>query len=246
MKMKKALASTLFVALAAAPLAAQTTIGLKGGIGTATLSGEARQLEAETEPRFGVASGLEMGIPLPGFLDVRIGMGLAQKGGSIDVPPTIGPGRSFFEAMAELDYLQFSTLLRASTDTSRGRLNIGVLAGPYMAFNLSCGLDVRGSERSFGGFTSLVRPPRGTGTSCTEAEGADFRSTDFGLAVGAGVEAGLNDSLRLAIDLIYASGLSAVDDDGTRNRHLALQGGILLAIGGQGQSRPKAPPVRRP
>ena len=158
-------------------------------------------------------------------------MALAQKGGSIDVPPTIGAGRSFYDAMAELNYLQFSTLLRAGTDTERGLVNIGLLAGPYMAFNLSCGLDVRGSERQLGAITFLVRPSEGTATSCTEAEGADFRSTDFGLAVGAGVEARLNDSLRLAFDLIYAMGLSRIDDDGTRNRHLALQSGLVFVVG---------------
>lgn len=218
----------MFIASAAAPLAAQTTIGLKGGISTATLTGEARQVEGAS--RFGAAAGLDAGIPLGGFLDLRIGVGLAQKGGSIDVPPTIGPGRSFFEAMAELEYLQFSTLLRASTDAARGVLDIGVLAGPYMAFDLSCGLDVK-SERNLGGLTSLIRPQRGIATSCIEAEGADFRSTDFGLAVGAGVEARLYDSLGLAFDVIYAIGLSPIHDDGTRNRHLALQGGVVLAIG---------------
>lgn len=185
----------------------------------------------EGASRFGAAAGLDAGIPLGGFLDVRIGVGLAQKGGSIDVPQTIGAGRSFFEAMAELEYLQFSTLLRASTDTARGLLDIGVLAGPYMALDLSCGLNVKGSERKLGGFTGLIRPQRGIAESCIEAEGADFRSTDFGLAVGAGVEATLNDTFGLAFDLIYAIGLSPIHDDGTRSRHLALQGGILLAIG---------------
>jgi len=225
----KPLAVTLLASLAAAPLTAQTTIGLKGGISTATLSDETRH--AESQAILGVATGLDLGILLSGFLGVRVGVGLAQKGGSIDVPPTIGAGRSFYEAMAELDYLQFSALFRASTDTSRGLLNVAVLAGPYMAVNLSCSLDVRGSERRLRSFTSLVRPPRGTATSCIAAEGADFRSTDFGLAVGAGVEARLNDSLRLAFDLIYALGLSRIDDDGTRNRQLALQSGLVFVVG---------------
>ena len=61
-----------------------------------------------------------MGIPLGGILDVRIGLGLAQKGGSTDAPRSLTAGRSFLDVTAELDYLQFSTLLGASTEAERG------------------------------------------------------------------------------------------------------------------------------
>ncbi|WP_420634285.1 outer membrane beta-barrel protein [Candidatus Palauibacter sp.] len=232
--MKKTLVVTLLTTLAAAPLAAQTTIGLRGGISNATLSGvmSVDGSQVEKGSRFGAVSGIDVGIPLGGILDVRIGLGLAQKGGSTDAPRSITAGRSFLDVTAELDYLQFSTLLRASTEAERGLLRLGVLAGPYMALNHSCDVAVAINRPPPGsGFARLFGIRQDLGTSCIEAEGTDFRSTDFGLAFGAGVEVKLSDSLALAFDMIYAMGLSSIDDDGSRHRHLAVQSGLVFAIG---------------
>ena len=234
--MKRMLVSTVFIALAAAPLAGQVTVGLRGGIGTATLSRDMPRVEQREGEgsRFGVVSGIDVGIPVSATVDLRVGMGLAQKGGGADTPPWITASRAFADATAELDYLQFSALVRASTDAERGLLNIGVLAGPYVALNHSCDIAVTTlfSPPGSGHFRSFSqRLPSRTETSCIKGEGTDFGSTDFGLAVGAGVEARLYDSLGLAFDLIYAIGLSPIDDDGTRNRHLALQGGVVFVVG---------------
>ncbi|WP_419941139.1 porin family protein [Candidatus Palauibacter sp.] len=233
--MKKTLVVPLLITMAAAPLAAQTTIGLRGGISTATMSRDGPGPEGGAglwESRSGVVSGIDVGIPLSGILDVRIGLGLAQKGGSTDAPRSITVGRSFLDAMAELDYLQLSTLLRASTDAERGLLKMGVLAGPYVAVNHSCDVEVRMHQPpTLSGLAWQSTVRQDLGTPCTEAEGTDFRSTDFGLALGAGVEVKLYDSLGLALDLIYAMGLSAIDDDGNRNRHLAVQSGFVFVIG---------------
>ena len=229
--MKRALVATLTVTLAAAPLAAQTTVGVRGGVGTATLTQGPRH--AETLSRSGVTAGVDLGIPLGGFLDVRVGLGLAQKGGHGNVPRSLTAGRSFREVTAKVDYLQFSTLLRASTGAEEGRLGLGVLAGPYVASNRSCEVALR-----------LSAPPSGSGistrafefgrndaiTSSSEAEGNAVRSTDFGLALGTAVEIELYNSLALAFDLIYAMGLSDIDDDGRRTRHLAIQSGLVFAI----------------
>ncbi|WP_428273428.1 outer membrane beta-barrel protein [Candidatus Palauibacter sp.] len=224
----------MFIALAAAPLAGQVTVGLRGGIGTATLSRDMPRVEqGEGEgSRFGVVSGIDVGIPLGGAVDLRVGMGLAQKGGGADTPPWITAGRAFVDATTELDYLQLSALFRASTDAERGLLNVGVLAGPYMAVNHSCGIALTtyfplpgsGHYRS-----SSARLPRRTETSCDGDDGANFGTADFGLAFGTGVEVRLGDSISLAFDVIYAIGLTGIDDDGTRNRHLALQSGLVFA-----------------
>lgn len=210
------------------------TVGLRGGIGTATLSRDMPRLEQGEGggSRFGVVSGVDVGIPLSGTVDLRVGMGLAQKGGGTDTPPWITAGRAFTDATAELDYLQFSALFRASADAEQGLLNVGVLAGPYMAVNHSCDIALTtlfsppgsGEYRSFS-----ERLPSRTETSCDGDDGANFRTADFGLAAGAGVEVRLGDSIGLAFDLIYAIGLTGIDDDGTRNRHLALQGGLVFA-----------------
>jgi len=230
----KVCAVALLVLLAAAPLAAQTTIGLRGGIGTATLSRDVPRLErGEEGSRFGVVSGIDVGIPLSGTVDLRVGVGLAQKGGGADPPPWLAAGRAFIDATAELDYLQLSALFRASADAEQGRLTFGVLAGPYVALNHSCDISVKTHFSPPGSgqyrfFTEFL--PSRAEASCVEYAGTNFRSSDFGLAFGTGVEVGLYDSLRLAFDLIYAIGLSRIDDDGTRSRHLSLQGGLVIPI----------------
>lgn len=230
----KSCAVALLVSLAAAPLAAQTTIGFRGGVGTATLSRDVPRLErGEEGSRFGVVSGIDVGIPLGGPVDLRVGVGLAQKGGGADPPPWLTAGRAFIDATAELDYLQLSALFRASADAQRGLLTFGLLAGPYAAVNHSCDILVKtlfsppgsGQYRFFSNFL-----PSRAEASCVDYAGTNFRSTDFGLAFGTGVEVGLYDSLRLAFDLIYAMGLSRIDEDGTRSRHLSLQGGLVIPI----------------
>lgn len=232
----KSLAVTLLASLAAAPLAAQTTIGLRGGIGTATLSRDMPRVErGEVErSRFGAVSGIDVGIPVSSIVDLRVGMGLAQRGGSIDVPLAIGAGRAFAHATVELDYLQFFALFRASTEAERGLLKVGVLAGPYVALNHSCGIAVKTLLPLPG--SGQYRPPdkrlpSRTEAPCIEGDGTDFRSNDFGLAFGTGVEVELGASVGLALDVIYAMGLSRIDDDGTRNRHLALQSGLVFVVG---------------
>lgn len=209
------------------------TVGLRGGIGTATLSRDMPRLEQGEGggSRFGVVSGIDVGIPLSGAVDLRVGMGLAQKGGGTDTPSSVTAGRAFVDATTELDYLQLSALFRASADAEQGLLNVGVLAGPYMAVNHSCDIALTtlfsppgsGEYRSFS-----ERLPSRTETSCDGDDAANFRTADFGLAVGAGVEVRLGDSIGLAFDVIYAIGLTGIDDDGTRNRHLALQGGLVF------------------
>ena len=95
---------------------------------------------------------VDAGIPLTGALGVRIGLGMAQKGGAAEVPPSITTGRALTEAKTELGYFQASALLRASTDAQQGSLNFGVLAGPYVALNSSCNIALTGHE--------TVTPPR--------------------------------------------------------------------------------------
>ncbi len=242
-------AVALVLALAAAPLAAQMTIGVRAGVGPASLSGadlETRGAAAFDEPRDGIVAGVDAGIPLSGGLGVRIGLGLAQKGGAVKVPPSITASRLLNESTAEIDYLQFSALFRAGTATEEGRLNFGFLAGPYVAFNLSCqvavtsvdpgplrpevppGIPNRVGRTGGAGRTSSAQD---TEVACGEGGVSEVKSTDFGLALGGGFQVRLTDSLDLAFDLIYARGLSEIDADGKKTNHVVLQGGLVFAIG---------------
>lgn len=244
-------AVALVLALAAAPLGAQTTIGLRAGVGPATLSGAelaTRGSSAFDEPRYGIVAGIDAGIPLSGALGARIGLGLAQKGGATEVPPSITASRLLTESMAEMDYLQFSALLRVGTDAEEGNLNFGLLAGPYFAFNLSCQVAVTSVEpppirpevppgdpnRVQAGGTGRAgrtASAQDTDVACGEGGVSEIKSNDFGLAVGGGFQVRLTDSLDIAFDLIYARGLSEIDDEGRKTSHLVLQSGLVFTIG---------------
>lgn len=239
------------LALAAAPLGAQTTIGLRVGLGSGSLSGDATETRggsAFDEPRGGIVAGVDAGIPLSGGLGVRLGLGLAQKGGAAEVPPSITASRSLTEAKAEMDYLQFSALLRAGSSAEGGALNFGFLAGPYMAFNLSCQVAVAsvdpgplrpdvppgipnrvsaGGAAGAGGTASA----QDTEVACGEGGVSAVKSTDFGLAVGGGFQVRLSASMDLAFEVIYARGLAEIDDEGRKTGHVAFQGGLVFAIG---------------
>ena len=237
--------AALVITLAAAPLGAQTTIGLRGGVGSAILSaGESVTATGTTfdDSRTGLVAGIDAGIPLFGGLGVRLGMGLAQKGGAADLPTSITTGRLHTQSMAHLDYLQFSALLRASSDAEEGNLNFGLLVGPYVALNLSCNVALSTAQ---GPDTGPPVPPgipnrvpaggtrvaQDTSVECGEDGTDEVTSSDFGLAFGGGFEVRLTDSMSLGFELIYAVGLSEIDDDGKKTRQMVFQSGLVFAIG---------------
>lgn len=244
-----ALAATFVVALAAAlttaPLEAQMTIGLRAGVGAGTQSGEGtdtRGASAFDDPRYGLVAGVDAGIPLFGPLGVRIGAELARKGGAAEIPASITSGRLLTKAVSELDYAQFSALLRASVGAEGGELSFGLLAGPYVALNLSCNVAVTTIDVGIGappvppGEPNIVPATRVTSAAdaevaCGEDGVSEVKSNEYGLAFGGGFEAKLSDSLRLGVDLIYAMGLSEIDDEGKKNNHVALLAGLVFPIG---------------
>ena len=70
-----------------------------------------------------------------------------------------------------------------------------------------------------------------TNVACGEGGVSEIKSNDFGLAVGGGFQVRLTDSLDIAFDLIYARGLSELDDEGRKTNHLVLQSGLVFTIG---------------
>ncbi|WP_420447238.1 porin family protein [Candidatus Palauibacter sp.] len=238
----------LVITLTAAPLGAQTTIGLRAGIGSATLSGDGSAAPTGTtfeDSRSGVVLGIDAGIPLSGPLGVRIGMGLAQKGGAAGLPASITTGRLNTQSIAQMDYLQFSALLRASSDAEGGNLNFGILVGPYVGLNLSCNVALSTAQgrdtgppvppgipnRVSAGQVGRTSVAQDTKLECGEDGTSEVTSSDFGLAFGGGFEVKLSDSMSLGFELIYAMGLSEIDDDGQKNRQVLFQSGLMFAIG---------------
>lgn len=194
--------------LIAAPATAQTTLGLKGGIGFATIAIE--EAEVEEESVTGIVAGVELGIPVSSVLSLRLGGSYAQKGGQ----GSFGGGT----VTLNIDYFQFSALARVAT--SGDGLAVGLTAGPWAAYRRSCELEGVSPEG-----TSIV-------ASCYDppVSDFDFKTLDFGLAFGGGIEFPVAGRLRLGLDALYSLGLASVEDD-DKTRHLTIQTGLSFPIG---------------
>ncbi len=202
-------ATLIALFLPAVPATAQTTLGLKGGVGFATVTIDDAAVEEEAVSR--IVAGLELGVPVSGMFSLRIGGAYAQKGGS----GVAGGDR----ITLSLDYIQFDAMARVATASDRG-ISFGVMAGPWIGFRLSCDVEAAGQGFDFS-------------APCDDADFSDFdfKTLDSGLAFGGGVEVPLSGSLRLGIDAIYSLGLASVDQDDSKTRLLTLSAGVTFPIG---------------
>lgn len=197
------------LALIAAPATAQTTLGLKGGVGFGTVIIEQEGVEEESVSGF--VAGMELGVPVSNALSLRFSGTYAHKGGSGNVEGgkiTLG-----------FDYVQLSALARVGT-SGNGGVSVGVMAGPWAAYRLSC--EVGGTLEGLSVVTPCVDPPF-----------ADFeiKTLDFGVAFGGGVEFPVAGSVRLGLDALYSLGLASIDEDDSKTRHLTIQSGFVIPIG---------------
>ncbi len=207
--MRKLILPTI-LALVAAPATAQTTLGLRGGIGLATVAVDADDFDADYSS--GIVAGMDLTIPVSGFLGFRFGGAYAEKGGKATVEDPAGNT----EVELHMNQAQFSLLARIGTP-SAGGLSVGLMAGPWAAYQLSCE-----AEASVMAVNLTL--------DCEDADW-DFETIDYGVAFGGGVEFPVIGSLRLGAEAIYSLGLAQLDADETRTRHLAAQGGIVIPIG---------------
>ncbi|WP_420615557.1 outer membrane beta-barrel protein [Candidatus Palauibacter sp.] len=199
------LAGLTFVA---APATAQTMLGLRGGVGFATVSIEGVEVEEESVSR--IVTGVDLGIRASRFFGLRLGGAYAQKGGAATVEG--------FRVSLNVDYLQLSALTRLATPDDGG-LSVGVMVGPWAAYRLSC--DVEAAAESFR-----------LNAHCDNADFSDFdiKALDYGLAFGGGVELPLVGNLRLGLDALYSLGLAEVDEAEAKTRHLTLQAGLVFPV----------------
>lgn len=214
--------ASLLPLLVAAPLMGQTTLGIRGGLSRATVFTGAEEMPDQDGLR-GVVAGVDIAFPLAGTVELRIGGAYSRKGTSYSASADLASGG--FEDIGgsgsiEADYVQLSALARIGTPRNGG-MSVGLLVGPWAASLLSCDASL---NFDLGELGSVSAP-------CDD----EMKSTDFGLAVGAGVEMTVSDGLRLGVDLIYSLGLANVDDPSTedfKTRHLAVQAGIVIPLGG--------------
>lgn len=194
--------------LVAAPATAQTTLGLKGGIGFATAHIEDSGVEEGSVS--GVVAGVDLGVPVSGAFGLRFTGSYAQKGGSgtaEDATVTLN-----------IDYFQLAA--RARIGTSGDGVSAGLLAGPWAGYRLSC--------EASGALEGLT-----ISSPCDDPNFADLdiETMDFGVAFGGSFGFPLAGSLRLEFDALYSLGLATIDNGDTKTRHLTIQTGLAFPIG---------------
>lgn len=207
---------TVFSALAAVTLAplwpgaalAQTTFTVAGGLNIASVALSPDEgVSPESVTRLGI--GVSAGIPMSERFGLHLGAGYSQKGFSAS-----GFGA---DITTEIDYLEFTAL--AGLPLSAGeRVSVHLLAGPALAFKLSCQ-----ASANF------------LGESLSDDCGDDAKSMDVGLAGGVRLEIGLSEKIGLSLGALYNLGLVDMDDSegsaATKSRVLTLQAGVVFSGG---------------
>ncbi len=221
-----------------APVHAQTTLSLTGGVNITSLDTDndgTRSPGFESLARMSI--GLAATLPVSDRFGLQLGGRYAQKGGRLDVlrlMEMMGDMFGGFEEMPpgaslyidyEMDYVELSVLARVGFPLSGDRVSGHLLAGPALGLRSSCEgvVSISGPDR----------PALDQGVGCDEA-GLDFRKIDVGLAGGAGIDIGLTDAVDAHLGLLYTLGLSNVSDDlggSVKHRALTIRAGLVLPIG---------------
>lgn len=210
----KRLTASLLPLLVAAPLAGQTMLGIRAGLNRSTVDFD--EAPVGVDARMGMIVGVDAELPLAEAVSLRVGGAYAQKGFGVSEP---GEGSISFK----MDYLQLSALARAGTARADG-LSVGVLAGPWVAFNLSCTVSFDADLEEFGSLS---------GSESCGAGDLDVDAMDLGVAFGVGAELAVSEGVALGLDVVYALGLKKIDDasDAPKHRSLAVQAGVVIPLG---------------
>jgi len=211
----------LFIAL---PAGAQVKLGVIGGANLANLNGkdvDGTKFDFSGRTAFGVGGVLDVG--LSKNISLRFAPMYLQKGGETTVTdPDLGTATFAFKA----GYLEAPALLKIALGTSRIRPYL--MAGPTIGFNLSSNL-----EFSAAGISAELDAKEIT------------KSTDFGLALGAGVSFPAGTS-SIFVEGCYTLGLSDIAKEGTlefmgedlvsgdaevKTRGLQIMAGVSFPIG---------------
>ena len=207
---------TIVLALATITLAppwsdaamAQTKLTVAGGMNLASVTAEAEGLTPESVTR--LALGASIGIPMSERWGLHLGAGYSQKGFGLDAF-----GAS---VTTEIDYLEITALAGVPFSISESA-SVHLLAGPALAFKLSCQVSA----------TFL-------GEEIDEDCGDDGpKAMDLGLVGGARLEFGLSEKMGISVGALYNLGLLNMDDSGSdetlKSRVMSLQAGIVYSIG---------------
>lgn len=192
-----------------APLSAQTTIGVYGGVNITNLGGDDVQ---DTESHTGLNVGASVLVPLVENLGLFIGAGYSEKGADVSDPEVSGA--------FELGYVEFPILLRYGFPTSSS-VGVHLYGGGAVALETRC--QIEGTD---GSVTVTL--------DCDEA-GIDTKSTDVGLVGGAGLDIDVSERIDVIVDLFYTLGLTSIDDTAdpgdVKNRAFTIRAGVGIPLG---------------
>lgn len=176
-------------ALVAAPLSGQTMLGVRGGASVAQVSAT-----DGAKGRTGFSVGAFVEVPISSPVAVQGEVAFVQKGNAAG------------EGIDEIDYFEFSVLLKAGAS---GMRSVYAFAGPTVAVSPT------------GPFEAVISDIFGE---------EPIDSSDFGIKGGAGVATMIGESVRLSLELAYALGLKDIGG-GRKNRALLVQAAMAFPIG---------------
>jgi hypothetical protein len=195
--------------LLAAPLQAQTTLGVKGGINIAQTDFE--------DLDFGSRTGFLGGA----FVRFGLGSTLAVQPELLFVPKGASESDSGVELTFKLDYIEIPILLQYRFQTE-GALTPVLFAGPYVAIETTC--DLAGSAG--GGSQSVACNAL---DEVTEGFLGDLntKSTDIGAIFGGGLDFYVG-SVIVGAEARYGLGLTNVNDTPNSTQSIKNRGWSVL------------------
>jgi hypothetical protein len=177
--------------------ARRAAVGAQAGYSRADLAGRGAQ---GIRARQGAITGVYLSAPLWTSVFLRPELLFSLKGGRRE---TILPSGAPATADIDLAYIEVPVLARVTFPT--GRIRPVLFAGPSAGFQIGCDVQVTTTTQTF-------RP------SCDSLRIALFRTLDYGLVGGGGIEFGWAQS-ALSFEARYTESVrSIVDGTSVRNR----------------------------
>ena len=211
------IAAAVLILLPGASALGQTKLTFAGGINLAsmTINTEGLNISPESITRFALGASAE--IPVAETWGIHVGGGYSQRG--------YGVSFASDEVSTKIDYFELSGLAGVPFSLN-DRASLYLLAGPVLAFEVSCQL-----EGSFLG-TSVSEDCDGDGEFFEES---DRSALDLGLAGGARLEFSMSEKMAFSLGWLYNLGLLNMDTsdsgDSIKHRVMSIQAGIVYSIG---------------
>lgn len=210
--MRTCLAALAAIAVAA-PLAAQTSFGVRGGMTLSTLVASEEEEWFEVSYLTGFHAGVTASLGSSGA-GLLLSAAYAQRGSAITVGlPGPDPGGSNERSIdVDLAYIDLGAF---------GRIPLGagpyLLVGPTLGLRIACSITVSG--------------PQGTHVTTGCGEGPDedpYKTFDVGVSGGAGASFGVG-GLGVVVEALYGFGVLNLvdgDDESVRSRGFTIRAGL--------------------